>query len=91
MIYIYCYDIADPRRLRRVSKRLEQLGLRVQKSIFQCEAPKATHQRIISELRRIMNRKVDSVRIYPVCTDCLLKVDYDGEQPVIETAEFIIL
>jgi CRISPR-associated protein Cas2 len=91
MIYLYCYDIANPRRLRRIGKRLEQLGLRTQKSIFQCEASKEVHQRIIGELRSSINRKVDSLRIYPVCRDCLEAVEFDGDQPMIDTVEYVIV
>ena len=34
MKFIIAYDIANPRRLRKVAKRLEQCAVRVQKSVF---------------------------------------------------------
>ena len=91
MIYLYCYDIADPKRWRKVSKRLEQFGLRVQKSIFQCDAPRGVHARIIRELRAEMNRRADSLRVYPLCKNCGDSVHIDGTQPVIEISEYRII
>ena len=37
MLILVTYDIADPRRLRRVAKVSEGFGRRVQKSVFECE------------------------------------------------------
>jgi CRISPR-associated protein Cas2 len=34
MKFVVTYDICEPRRLRRVAKRLEQSAVRVQKSVF---------------------------------------------------------
>src|SRR5207302_53333 len=34
MLYLVAYDVADPRRLRRVARVLERAALRVQKSVF---------------------------------------------------------
>jgi CRISPR-associated endonuclease Cas2 len=34
MKFVVAYDICEPRRLRRVAKRLEQSAVRVQKSVF---------------------------------------------------------
>jgi CRISPR-associated protein Cas2 len=34
---LVCYDIADPKRLTRVAKTVEDFGTRVQFSVFLCE------------------------------------------------------
>lgn len=91
MMYIYCYDIAEPKRWRKIAKELEQMGLRVQKSIFQCEASKTAHAGLIRTLRSYMDRKKDSLRVYPICEDCAAGIEYDGHQPIIEVAEFRII
>jgi CRISPR-associated protein Cas2 len=35
--YVVCYDIADPRRLRRVFKLMRNWGDHLQLSVFRCE------------------------------------------------------
>ena len=39
MFYLVAYDIADPSRLRRVAKACEDYGIRLEKSVFQCDLP----------------------------------------------------
>lgn len=34
--YLVCYDIRDPRRLRRVARACESYGYRIQYSVFEC-------------------------------------------------------
>ena len=34
--YLVSYDIANPKRLRRVAKLLESFGTRLQYSVFEC-------------------------------------------------------
>ena len=36
MLRLIAYDIADPRRLRRVAETCRDFGVRVQKSLFEC-------------------------------------------------------
>jgi CRISPR-associated protein Cas2 len=36
-VYLVCYDIADPKRLRQVHKATEDRGVRLQYSVYQCE------------------------------------------------------
>lgn len=37
MTYLICYDIREPKRLHKVASVLENHGIRVQKSFFQCD------------------------------------------------------
>ena len=37
MKYLIAYDISSPKRLRLVSKVLLRFGLRLEKSVFECE------------------------------------------------------
>ena len=36
-VYLVCYDIADPKRLRKVHRATEDRGPRLQLSVYQCE------------------------------------------------------
>ena len=34
--FIVCYDISNPKRLRRVEKTVKAFGVRIQYSVFEC-------------------------------------------------------
>ena len=42
MHMIVTYDIADPKRLRRIAKLMQDYGIRVQKSIFELNVNQTT-------------------------------------------------
>lgn len=66
MDYLVVYDIADPRRLRRVAKKVEKFGVRVQKSVFECFLDHRRRHELEEESQKIMDRAEDSMRIYPL-------------------------
>lgn len=74
MIYLFCYDFpSNPggdRRRARVARRLENLGLRVQYSVFEIEMPPEKLPLVLSSLEEILMLEEDSLRIYPLCSTC---------------------
>lgn len=54
--YLVAYDIADPKRLAKVSTLLLGRGDRIQKSVFRCELSK----RDLVELRAALSDEVDA-------------------------------
>jgi CRISPR-associated protein Cas2 len=91
MTYLFAYDITDYRRRCRVAKKLEQFGLRVQKSFFQCDVSPELAGRIKSALLHIINEKEDSLLCYPVCADCLGGVSLLGAGTLSSDAGFEVL
>lgn len=82
MTYLIAYDIASPRRIKRVGKYLEAVGMRVQKSVFAVRKNRAKTDRIVRRLRDIMNRRTDSLRVYPICDKCAAAIEpVVGEMP----------
>lgn len=69
-LVMVAYDVADNRRRRRVAKILEDYGVRVQKSVFECDLDQSRLTNLIVELRRAVNRKRDKIRCFPLCLDC---------------------
>lgn len=57
MIYMICYDIADPKRLKKVSHTLEDYGIRTQYSFFQCEISNEKAKELIKILLSIVDEK----------------------------------
>ena len=91
MIYFVTYDISNPKRLSKVSKMLENFGFRVQYSFFECEMEKSKMTEIKAALLDVINLKEDSLKIYPLCSDCLKNVSSVGNGSVFIPQTFMIL
>ncbi|HZK19571.1 MAG TPA: CRISPR-associated endonuclease Cas2 [Treponemataceae bacterium] len=79
MTYFIAYDICDPKRLRNVAKTLENFGLRIQYSFFECEMDTVIFEKLKAELLNIINTDKDSLHFYPLCDDCLKKTKSLGD------------
>ncbi len=91
MIYLVCYDISQPKRLRRTAKILEDFGLRVQKSFFQCEMEQKRMERMRDQVLAVVDSGKDYFFIYPLCDDCSRKALTDGTGTLIKLLSFEIL
>ena len=88
---MFCYDISNPKRLSRVAKILEESGIRVQKSFFQCEMSSSKKEEIKTKLLKVINLRHDSLFIYPLCKKCAKKAITDGSGDLINLEVFQIL
>lgn len=71
MFRLVCYDISNPKRLRKVAKICEAHGVRLQKSCFQADVEdNEKFRKLITSIEQVMNKKKDSLIIYAVCDDC---------------------
>jgi len=61
--FLVCYDIRDPKRLRRVHKVLRGYGKAWQFSVFFCVLKDIDRVRLQSDLKEQMNQKDDQVII----------------------------
>ncbi len=59
--YLVCYDVADPRRLRRIAQTCEGWGVRFQDSVFECLLDGLGFQRLRGRLDEIINHGQDRV------------------------------
>jgi len=91
MIYLVAYDIASPKRLKKFAAYCERFGIRLQKSIFQLDCSKETLEKFTIGFPPIINRKTDSVVIYPLCEDCRRLSRLQGPNDLINPEEVIIL
>ncbi len=60
-LYIVTYDIADPKRWRRVFRLLEGFGEWLQLSVFQCRLTAQRHAELIALLDGIIHHDHDHV------------------------------
>ncbi len=62
--HLVCYDIAEPKRLRRVHRLLCDWGIPVNYSVFLVDAPPREIDRLADAIQRRMDHRHDDVRIY---------------------------
>ena len=76
---VVTYDITDNKRRTKLHKFLKELGIRSQLSVFECRLD----TRELRAIRRYclinLNLEEDSVRIYRVCSQCLIKTTVQGQ------------
>ncbi len=62
--WLVAYDIADPRRLRRVHRAMREHGVPLQYSVFLVEKTPAQVQHLRDELEECIHPRWDDIRIY---------------------------
>lgn len=67
--YLVCYDICDPRRLRRVFRIMKGYGEHWQFSVFFCTLKDIDHVRMRAELEAEINMNEDQVLIIDLGPD----------------------
>jgi len=91
MIWLVSYDIANPKRRNKTAAYCEKFGLRLQKSTFQIDTEKDILEKLLEGLKEIMNRKYDSILVYPLCEDCRRLSMIDGPNDIMNPNEVIFL
>lgn len=76
--YLVAYDIADPKRLRKVARVCEDFGMRRQYSVFMCRLTATDLVRLRGRLYEVLNLQEDQVLILPVCGKCVGQLDALG-------------
>lgn len=64
--YLLAYDIADPDRLGRVHRTVRRWGIPLQYSVFLVPATAVAIAELAVILGRIIERREDDIRIYPL-------------------------
>ncbi len=72
--YVIVYDIKDDRRRAKVAKLLEQIGDRVQYSVFEAWLARDELLSLLRRLEKRMDPSQDSIRVYALCSACQTKV-----------------
>lgn len=78
--HLVCYDIREPRRLRRVHATLRRWGLPLQYSVFHVMLTHRGRKRLAEILRDTIDERADDVRIYALQTGAT--ISYQGHPPV---------
>lgn len=64
MHWLVTYDISDPKRLKRVARALEKVGLRCQKSVFHFHGSPEQVERLLEGLTPLLDLANDVVQAW---------------------------
>ncbi|MGW8160345.1 CRISPR-associated endonuclease Cas2 [Desulfoprunum sp.] len=78
VLYVITFDISDDRDRYRAVKVLKGVGIRVQKSVFECDLSEHGLLNVQSKLEKIIDHGSDSVRYYRLCRACVGEVEWQG-------------
>lgn len=83
MYVIVVYDVSQDSRRARLSRRLDTVLRRVQKSVFEGVVPPETHAMLLLLIQRTIDPHTDTVRIYHLCGACKGRTDLLGASPTV--------
>lgn len=91
MKYVIAFDISGDRIRARVVKILSEYAYRVQESVFEGIMSKESLEEMQTKIAKIIDKKSDSVRVYPLCGKCEPEVKIMGIGVKVEEVDYIIL
>ncbi len=68
--YVICYDIAEPKRWRKVYKLINGYGRRLQYSIFRCRLTVRGMEKLRWQLESLLDAEADRLLIINLCDGC---------------------
>ena len=88
--YVIAYDIPDDKRRTKIHKLLLGFGTWTQFSLFECFLTRKEMVLLHSKLAEHLIEAEDSVRFYPLCAQCLSKVETVGGSQPREESVYIV-
>ncbi len=88
--YVIAYDIPDDKRRTKIHKILLGYGKWTQYSLFECFLTRKQLVLLRSKLAEHLVAKEDSVRFYPLCANCVSKVETVGGPPPADAVLFLV-
>lgn len=90
-LYVISYDIADNYNRSKVAGILEDCGIRVQKSVFECQLKKKSILELKTAISNYINPKTDSLIVYRLCESCKHQKKVYGVTPKVTMDEEICI
>lgn len=95
MLVLVTYDVqtqteSGKKRLRKVAKKCEEYGVRVQNSVFECIVDSTQLRQFEIALEKIIDPNVDSLRYYRIGKKYDTKVRHVGAKPAIKVEDPLI-
>lgn len=90
MLTVFVYDVTHPRTRRKVSEVLEEIGVRVQKSVFEAMLTAARTRAIARDAAALLEPG-DTLRIYAIAADGRPRCHTFGGGPMLEDEPYYLL
>lgn len=91
LTWLVAYDIASPKRLRRIAHLCEGYGIRIEKSIFWCHLTATEFAEFWGALEEEMYPEEDVLFACRMCKNCLQDIQTAGAIPDLEPRMWYIL
>ena len=96
MTILITYDVstvekAGQRRLRRVARSCEDYGVRVQKSVFECQVGQTEWALLRDRLLREIKADQDSLRFYFLDEKAVQRIEHHGVDKPLDFSEPLIV
>jgi len=91
MYILVSYDIVQDKTRNKVSKLLEDFGVRIQKSVFECDLNDLQFSKLKKGVEKLIDKKADRVRYYSLCKQCVGRVVISGWGEVKEDEGFEVI
>lgn len=96
MTILVTYDVstvekAGQHRLRRVARSCEDYGVRVQKSVFECQVGQTEWASLRDRLLREIKADEDSLRFYFLDEKAVQRIEHHGVDKPLDLSEPLIL
>lgn len=85
------YDISSDKRRTRLHNRLKDFGTPVQYSVFECLLDEAGLKQMQGAVRKIIKPRLDRVRYYFICSECLQRVEVTSGPEVLHAPETLVV
>ncbi|MEW6716431.1 MAG: CRISPR-associated endonuclease Cas2 [Chloroflexota bacterium] len=77
------YDISNDKRRTKLHNALLDFGTPVQYSVFECFLDEKEQERMKRKVMGTIRPKIDHVRFYPICAECLRQVETTAGKEVL--------
>ena len=96
MLVLISYDVSTitqegKNRLRRIAKKCQDYGIRVQNSVFECNVDPAQWCRLKNELEQICDPHTDSLRYYYLGKNYRTRTEHFGAKETIDVEAPLLL
>jgi len=89
--FLIAYDLGNDKRRAKLARLLESYGARVQGSVFEVYLTEKELQEFQKKSKKLINEKVDSLRIYILCENCKVKIIKIGLDTITQTPGLVIV
>jgi len=90
MHYTVAYDITDDKRRNRVAKILQDFGIRIQYSVFECNTDRRALLRLQNRLEKAIDLGKDTIIFYHLCATCEKQIDRIGLKKGLDKRSYIV-